>query len=171
VIAEHVVQHGQQVNRPHAGVGLGPADVEPGPGEVEVAHEQLACLGRSRAGEHERGDERMPAARLASRIRVELARRIEHRDELIDTVQVHRPPPVRLQAPALPLRRVPADQLVLERQVQDPGQVLQGLVDRPRRERTEDAAFAVEQRPARGDRLPASFGFGDLGGGRRMSRR
>jgi hypothetical protein len=41
--------------------------------------------------------------------------------------------------------------------------VLQGLVDRPSRERAEDAAFAVEQRSARGDRLPAARGFGDLG--------
>jgi hypothetical protein len=113
--------------------------------------------------ERQRRDERVPTGRVAPRVRVELARRVEHCHPLVDAVQVHRPRPIRLQSPALPLGRIPADQLVLERQVQDPGQVLQGLVDRPRRERAEDAAFAVEQRPARGDRLPASFGFDDLG--------
>ena len=76
----------------------------------------MADLVFARAGENERRDQRVPARRSRLRVPVQLARRIEQRDDLINPIEVHRSGLAGLQLASAGVDpdRVAGDQLVLE---------------------------------------------------------
>jgi|tagenome__1003787_1003787.scaffolds.fasta_scaffold20877124_2 hypothetical protein len=100
---------------------LGPSDLEAAAGKVDVADERVADLVIARPGENERRDQRVAARRSRLRVPVQLARRIEQRDDLINPIEVHRSgfAGLQLASSGIDPDRVAGDQLVLDRNLEN----------------------------------------------------
>jgi hypothetical protein len=126
-----VGEHREDVDLADAGIGLGGADRDPPPGEVDVAPAQRRALADPQAGEDESGDQG-PAARGTRRRRgVELGRGVEQRDDLLGAVEIDRPgaPGLELAVARVDADRVAGDEVTLLSDRKDLPEAGDGLVD------------------------------------------
>ena len=161
---EDVVEDRQDPDLAQAGRGLRAADEDAHVGEVDVAFEHVAELVGAGAGEDQGGDDRFALAAQATGVAVEFGGGVEQRLDLLGGVEMDRRLGPRLQQAVPTGRRVLGDPLVLDGQAEEPGENLDRLVDRGRRQRLAGAAVLVAVGIAAVDRRLQPLPFFDLRG-------
>nr|WP_272476194.1 hypothetical protein [Baekduia alba] len=114
-----------------AGIGLRLADRDAAAGEVDIAPTQLARLADAEPREDERGDQRAPARRPCTLRRVDLARRLQERGDVLGGVEVHRPllRDTELAVARVDPQRVAVDETTLLSDIEDLAEARERLVD------------------------------------------
>src|SRR5205823_6544986 len=97
------------------------------------------------SGERKRGDQGSPSTRSRCRPCVKRTRRVEQRDDLRRRVEVNGPRLVHLQSPALPGSRVPRDEVVLDRDLEERRDGGRRLEDRRRLRRPPQSAAHISK--------------------------
>ena len=127
-----VVQRGDDVDDPLAGLGFRPADGDLARGELDVAPAQRRCLADTQPGEDEDGDEATASGRACRGRPVQPRRRVEQRLDLLGAVEPDRELArcLELAVAGVDADRVAGDQLPLFGHGEDLPQARDRLVDR-----------------------------------------